>query len=34
MIQGRVRADDSPVGFFRPRSNYNCQCDGNVSFIF
>jgi len=34
MIQGRVRADDSPAGFFRPRNSYNRQCHRNVSFIF
>ena len=34
MIQGRVRADDSPAGFFRPRNSYNRQCDGNVSLYF
>jgi len=34
MIQGRVQADDSPVGLFRARGSYNRQCNGNVSFIF
>ena len=34
MIQGRVRADDSPAGtFFRSANNNQPQCSGNVSFI-
>ena len=34
MIQGRVRADDSPAGtFVRSANNYQPQCSGNVSFI-
>ena len=32
MIQGRTRADDSPVGTFGNGTNYRYQCDGNVSF--
>ena len=32
MIQGRVRADDSPAGTFSNGTNYQYACDGNVSF--
>ena len=31
MIQGRVRADDSPTGTFGSGNNYQPQCSGNVS---
>ena len=31
MIQGRVRADDSPAGTFGSASNYQPRCSGNVS---
>ena len=31
MIQGRVRADDSPAGTFGSAGNYQPQCSGNVS---
>ena len=31
MIQGRVRADDSPAGTFGSDNNYQPQCSGNVS---
>ena len=31
MIQGRVRADDSPAGTFGSGDNYKPQCSGNVS---
>ena len=32
MIQGRARADDSPVGTFGNGTNYRYACDGNVRF--
>ena len=31
MIQGRVRADDSPAGTFGSGTNYQPQCSGDVS---
>ena len=31
IIQGRMRADESPVGVFVSGNNYQLQCDGNVS---
>ena len=31
MIQGRVRADDSPAGTFGSADNYRAECSGNVS---
>ena len=31
MIQGRVRADESPAGTFGSGTNYQPQCSGNVS---
>jgi len=34
MIQGRVQADNSPVGTFHAGNNYQRQCSRNVSFIF
>ena len=35
MIQGRARADDSPVGSFDAtgRTDYQPQCDGDVSNV-
>ena len=33
MIQGRVRADDLPVGTFGNGTNHRYACDGNVSFV-
>ena len=31
LIQGRVRASDSPAGTFGSGTNYQSQCTGNVS---
>jgi len=33
MIQGRVRADDSPAGTFGSGTNYQSRCSGNVSLF-
>ena len=34
LVQGRVRASDSPAGSFGSGNNYQSQCTGNVSLVF
>jgi len=33
MIQGRARADNSPVGSFDVGTGYQPQCSGDVSYL-